>query len=298
MPYILFLISILVSSSFYVVLERVTQDSAVNQALLASTAAFYTANSSAEVSWMEVVPEESLEKIPVFESRMAAADAKFETLLDDGWEEGGGLELNRGVESRIVQRSKSLATASLVDTFYQSSGEVFLYEVPPDEVVDSVKVEYCMGDEPCPELIIEWFRLDQSFRFHDLEELKELPSDPDLLNPCLENVFTKIRRCVVRSSSETKDALTVGSGFFELRTDFPSYHYLIRFRSLDRTLFHFRMFGVKNEKEVGLPTVFFEVDELGKTRNTFRRIQEQQMVSGGLQDGLEFVHFAEWVENK
>lgn len=298
MPYILFLISILVSSSFYLVLERVTQDSAVNQALLASTAAFYTANSSAEVSWMEVVPEESLEKIPVFESRMAAADAKFETLLDDGWEAGGGLELNRGIESRIVQRSKSLAASSFVETFYQSSGEVFLYEVPPDEVVDSVRVEYCVGDESCPELIIEWFRLDRSFRFHDLEELKDLPSDLSPLNPCLDNNLMKIRRCVVRSSSGSKDALALGSGFFELRTDFPSYHYLIRFRSLDRTSFHFRMAGMKNAKEVGLPTVFFEVDELGRTRNTFRRIQEHQMVSGGLQDGLEFVHFAEKMENK
>jgi hypothetical protein len=58
------------------------------------------------------------------------------------------------------------------------------------------------------------------------------------------------------------------------------------------------MSGLKNGKRTGLPTVFFEVDELGQTRNTFRRIREQQMVSGGLQDGLEFVHYSEIVENK
>lgn len=241
---------------------------------------------------MEVVPEESLEKISAFESRVAAVNAGFEAVLEDG------LELNQGIESEIVRRSKSLAAPSFVETFYQSSGEVFLYEVPPDQVVDSVKVEYCIGDDSCPELIIEWFRLDQGFRFHDVEELKDLPSDPSPLNPCLDNALTKIRRCVVRSSAGSKDALTIGSNFFELRTDFPSYHYLLRFRSLDRSLFHFRMAGVKNGKEVGLPTAFFEVDELGRTRNTFRRIQQQQMVSGGLQDGLEFVHFAEQVENK
>ena len=303
MPFILFLISIIVSSSFYLVLERVTQDSAVNQALLASTAAFYTANSSAEVSWTEVLPEDSFQRITHFDDKVRAKTDAFELALEDG--EVDSLELNQGVRSTIVQRNKTLSTDPFAEDFYQSSGEVFLYKVPPDEVIDAVLVEYC-SKEPCPELIIEWFRLEANFRFHDLEELKDLHSDPSPINPCLDNSMTRIRRCVVRSSSVSKDVLQVKNSSddtnflrsFELQTDFPSYHYLIRFRTLDRTAVHFQMSGLKNGKRTGLPTVFFEVDELGQTRNTFRRIREQQMVSGGLQDGLEFVHFAEMVGDK
>jgi hypothetical protein len=303
MPFILFLISVIVSSSFYLVLERVTQDSAVNQALLASTAAFYTANSSAEVSWTEVLPEDSFQRVSHFDDKARAKADAFELALEDG--EVDSLELNQGVRSTIVQRNKTLSTDPFAEDFYQSSGEVFLYKVPPDQVIDAVVVDYCF-EEPCPELIIEWFRLESNFRFHELEELKDLHSDPSPINPCLDNAMTRIRRCVVRSSSGSKDVLQVKNSSsdmnflrsFELQTDFPSYHYLIRFRTLDRTAVNFQMNGLKNGKRTGLPTVFFEVDELGQTRNTFRRIREQQMVSGGLQDGLEFVHYAEIVEDK
>jgi|GEM_PF-3225091 len=304
MPFILFLISILVSSSFYLVLERVTQDSAVNQALLASTAAFYTANSSAELSWSEVVPEQSLKRVSVFHE-VARTSNEFRLSSAEG--DSSALEYNQGIESIVAQRKKSLKPDPLTDIFYQSSAEIFLYEVPPDEVIDEVLVDYCFSlDKICPELIIEWFRLDQDFRFHDLEELEDLHSETSPINPCLDNSMTKIRRCVVRDSSGPKDGLDIENSStdhrflksFELQTDFPTYHYLVRFRSLDRTAFHFRIGGLKNGKRIGLPTAYFEVDELGQTRNTFRRIRQQQMVTGGLQDGLEFVHFSEIMEDK
>lgn len=305
MPLALFLISVLVSSSMYLSVQRVMQDSEVNQALVASTAAFYTASSSAEVSWSDVSTGSALKRVEAF--RAVANQPSSESGLAAFGEESS-LELNQGIESDEAKRGLSASESSFVELYYQSSAEVFLYEVPADEVIDSLQVDYCAKDSPdlCPEIIVEWFRLGQGFRFQDLQELVDLPADTSPVNPCMDIPGTQMTRCVLRSSSGSRGDLELDDASddvrfrrsFELRTDFPAYDYLVRFRSLDKKPFYFHVQGRKAGVVTGLPSNAFEVDEIGVTRFSYRRIRQQQAVSGGLQDGLEFVHYAHEVANK
>lgn len=306
MPLALFLISVLVSSSMYLSTQRVMQDSEVNQALVASTAAFYTASSSAEVSWTEVGAESSQRRIEAF--RAVSDNPSEEGALADALGDEGHLELNQGIESDEERRNLSATQGAFTEVYYQSSAEVFLAEVPPDEVIDALEVEYCAEDstDPCPEIIVEWFRLGEGFRFQDLAELIDQPTDTSPINPCVVIPQTNVTRCVVRSSSGSQGALQLSESSdderflrsFRLTTDFPAYDYLVRFRALDKQPFHFRAHGLRAGLVTGLPSHAFEVDETGSTKFSYRRIRQQQAVSGGLQDGLEFVHYAHEVANK
>lgn len=302
MPLALFLISVLVSSSMYLSVQRVMQDSEVNQALVASTAAFYTASSSAEVTWSDVEPESSLKRLEAFRT---VADSSEGGL--SGLGEGAALELNQGIESQEAQRRLSAHEVAFVEEYYQSSAEIALFEVPADEIIDSLEVDYCARDssDPCPEIIVEWFRLGQGFRFQDLQRLDDLPADTSPISPCVDIPETEMTRCVVRSSMGSRGDLSLSNTSdddflrsFELRTDFPAYDYLVRFRSLDKKPFHFRAQGRKAGVVTGLPSNALEIDETGVTRFSYRRIRQQQAVSGGLQDGLEFVHYSHEVANK
>jgi len=321
MPLAIFLISVIVSSSLYVSTARISQDSQVNQALVASTSAFYTASSSAEVTWTEVTPENSEEIVEVFQAQdtgtgIDQSQDYLPQVFSSFDENHDSLEFNKGIEAKSARTGLSMSdVSSFVDQHFQSSAEVFLYQVPPSKAIDSIQVDYCSKDAggTCPDLIVEWFRLKSSFQFQKLDELVMKVPDLNPLESCMDLTEMGIERCVVRVSSSdsgSKLALKYSSAgsdslykrSLNLTTQFTGGdHYLFRFRSEDKIPFHFEIYGKNgsmSQQKAPLPTAYKEVDEIGMARFSFRRIREQQQVSGGLQDGLEFVHFAEMVENK
>ncbi|MDF2379307.1 MAG: hypothetical protein P1V18_03750 [Candidatus Gracilibacteria bacterium] len=323
MPLALFLISVIVSGSMFVTLDRVSRDTVMNQALVASTAAFYTASSSAEVTWSQVKAEDSTDIVDVFKKASTdtnegdAGPREYLTKVDYGSDDYDvdptSMEFNQGRVAGARFTGVKIAEQSFVDTYVQSSAEVFMYQVPPDRKTNYIHVDYCETDEACPELIVDWFVLQDGFQFQELAEIKDEPSEKNsIINPCLDYTNLKIKRCVLKTDQvapvlgDFKQGTSVRSGFqkyLELKTVFPANHYLFRFRTVDRSSVRFKIVGRNNGGEsdtldLPLATAFFEVDELGNAGLSFRRVRQQQMVSGGLQDGLEFVHFAETVEEK
>jgi len=313
MPLALFLISLIVSGSLFVTTTRVSQDSRLQQNLLASTAAFYTAGSSAEVSWAQVTPETSPQLIEAFKSAYTDQGGQTPTDYIQQTLASGGpqatLELNLGIQANAKKNQLSLSKDSLIESFYQNSAEIFLFDVPPDQAVDFLQLEYCQTDDEftCPDLIIDWMEIKSGFQFQQLQSLVDAPSNTDPISACEDFTDMKIKRCIVKSTSMLSGDLTSSTPFdssfsqaIKLKTNFASVkHYLFRFRSIDRNPFSFRLSGSDSLGQTKpLPNTLFEIDEIGTAKSTFRRIRQQRMVSGGLQDGLEFVHYADEVKPK
>lgn len=316
MPLALFLISVIVSGSMFVTLDRVSRDTVMNQALVESTAAFYTASSSAEVSWSKVTSEKSTERIETFDS---ASTDKVEGVqgsqaylagVSMGTDDFGAvqnLEFNQGRVAGARFTGIKIAEQSFVDSYMQSSAEVFLYDVAPNRKVDFIQVDYCADGEGCPELIVDWFVFQDSFHFQKVDQVKlEKSKEKAKIDPCL--IELGIMRCeAVTHDMPTTGHLTAGSssrtGFkkmISLKLDDSSAHYLFRFVTHNKQDVSFKIVGKRDGSlnDFPLPTVNFQVEELGHAGNSFRRMRQQKMVSGGNQDGVEFVHFAENVAEK
>ncbi len=313
MPFAIFLVSLLISSSMYASSARVSQDSLVNQTLINSTAAFYTASSSAEVTWSSTKAEDSTKTIAEFTNFRTDQEGSPTTrdLFSDATSsDGGSMVMNQAVDTDSISTQVKLDTKSFVEEHELNSAEVFLYKVPPDKAIDEIRLDYCHEDKDtsCPDLIVEWFRISDtaSLSFLDLESLKDKSSDLNQYNTCLDISEMNAERCVVQTQQGSSSDLDVISNLDEtmyqrrivLNTLFPGNHYLFRFRTRDKSPIHFRLMGVRGGKEAPLPTAYFESDEVGQTQASFRRIRQQQAVSGGLQDGLEYVHYAHQLESK
>ncbi len=234
------------------------------------------------------------------------------------------MAMNQAVDTDSISTQVKLDTKSFVDQQNLSSAEIFLFEVPIDKAINDIQLDYCdkkkdTSDEgQCPELIIEWFkfRADGQTNFLSLDELKKSPSPKDPLSTCLKIESTNTERCVVMTSEGSTNDIDIKNSISDdtyhrrvtLKTylpgiQHPGYHYLFRFRTKDRKNVHFSIYGLRTtgggtKKKAPLPTAYFESDEVGKTQASFRRIRQQQAVSGGLQDGLEYVHYAHEVGGK
>lgn len=300
MPIAIAVISLVVSSFLTFTVLSVTEENQLNQRLLASTASLYAANSSADVSWFLVKPQKSLETIFKFQQeRNDASDPptpKAALKKDD-------IELNLGVAMQTQKTVLRIRPDQFIQRFFQSSAEVFLYDVREDKAVREVVMEYCLLGKSCPELIIEWFAIGKEIQFQQLQVLKDLTSETAPLSDCFSFPGISVERCAIRTS-QPHPTLSISDGAtgfqkkFWLTTRFEALHYLIRFRSVDRTAFDFAMYGKKGETMVALPNTTFEVDETMAMQDAYRRVRQQKAVSGGLQDALEFAHFAENVANK
>jgi len=288
MPFFLFLVSLLVSFSMFLTVHRVVQDAAFDQQLVASSAAFMLASSETQ-------------------GRFSAlrAEGNVGAELDQGL--GDQFVYNQDVPVQFVQSSFSNIPDPFLEEFFQSSGEISLLNIPPEQAIDAVEVDYCgASDDVCEDLIIEWFRIGQNFQFQQLEKVKDLESDTSPINPCFDIPMTDTQRCFRMSRKGSIGPLTISSSSsdqrfthsFRLQTDFPSYRYLIRFRSEKRIPFLFNVTGIKAGKRVPIPMAFVEADAIGEARSSLRRVREQRMVSAGLQDGLDFVHYSHSVANK
>lgn len=310
MPIALFLIAAIVSSTMFVHMQSIAQNTPLNDALLASTAAFYAASSSAEITWGVSKSISSAEGLKEFNERRQKNEAERgnKGFLGDVTFTGGAtsLELNKGRVAGSVRTKMTSSPMSFLEEYRQPSGEVLMMDIQPHEAPESFQVDYCIDGEPCPDLVVEWFRFSKDFSFHDLTSLEDLDNlekleiEESSLSPCITDPVLKTTRCLV-NTGETGDlgGLTVGDskrpGYLKginLRLQGSSYHYLIRFRSDDKSSFYFKIYGLDGvNKEMPLPNTIMETDETGNAGLSFRRIREQKLIHGGFQEGLEYSHF-------
>jgi len=161
MPWFLFLMSLMVSTSMFLVSQRVVRDVESDRAFVASEAAFWAAESGLEEWWSDAVVEDSAEQRGEFQS---LAGLKEEGGDDDR------LTLNQEVAVNFVQRSFSSDPDPFLSWYEQSSGELFLSDAPVDQAIEALEVDYCLVGESCPELVIDWFRIGKDFQFQKIRE--------------------------------------------------------------------------------------------------------------------------------
>lgn len=309
MPFALFLISVIISTSFSLTFFKISQDQEINQALLQNTMSLYVGNAHAEIASSARKPGTSIALPEAVANREGEAPA---ALADP-------LALNQGIPASGTRRAITTKSDFVPQEYFDSGAEVFLADLKkfPADNIDFIRIEYCdriIDQDACsspPELIVDWFELQSEFRFYDLAELSKIKFENIPLTDCLPQPELKLKRCVMRTSSITSDAVQIKNAEADspyskvllFRTIFPSVsQYLFRFRTVAGIPIHFRMMGQKGAsgvpKIVQLPTVFLESDETATVRSSFRRIRKQQLLSAGLQDALEFVHYGEEVMNK
>lgn len=312
MPLALFLISVIVSGTMIIQVQGISQDSLVNQALVESTAAFYTAGSSAEVSWNVVKLADgasSVERLGTFTAQKASTQGVSGVQVVSGSDTVTGLEFNKG---RSAASGKSLLkneTLAFAEELRAASAEVFF----DAGSLATMKMDYCLTSAPsCPDLIVEWFEMPKgSGATYDQLSKYELKSRKlsDLIQPC-ENVTNTIKRCVtttrpgrVKGNLTPQSSPLPGSPFrkaISLVGLTSNKSYLVRFRVIGKSTeqISYQFYGFDGVKNVALTNSYFEADEVGKAGASTRGIRQQQMVSGGLQSGLEFVHYTRELEIK
>lgn len=310
MPFALFLISVVLSASFSLTFFKISQDQEINQALLQSTMSLYAGNAHAEIAASARRPGTSI----ALPKTVANREGEMPAALTDE------LSLNQGIPASATRRAITTKSDFVPQEYFDSGAEVFLADLKkfPADNIDYIRIEYCdrVKDQAAcsspPELIIDWFELQSEFRFYDLAELSKVKFENVPLTDCLDQPDLKLKRCVIRTSNITAtnsvqlknaEADSPYSRVLLFRILFPSVdQYLFRFRTVAGIPIHFRMMGQKGAsgvpKIVQLPTAFLESDETASVRSSFRRVRRQQLLSAGLQDALEFVHYGEEVMNK
>lgn len=208
------------------------------------------------------------------------------------------LTLNQDVPSEADTPRLSFLEAGFQEIWHLPSFEILLNgeALAP---LTTVQVDFCLRRQlsHCPELIVEWFQFERGKPFLDLQTLTKDQSPFSLMNGCLSIPSLSLQRCVKKITGElSSDDRFLKS--FRLPIDYPRYQYLIRFHSRNRSTFAFRVVGRGGGREVSLPGLFSEIDQQANTKNAFRRIRNQRLISAGLQDGLQFVLSAEEMVSK
>jgi len=301
MPLAFFLISVILSLSIVLSFSNIAQDSRVNQQLQASTAAFYTAESSRRLAWSEAKTDIAAKGIDDFLAavggeKQAKSDKTFlEKTLPDG------LTLNAGVESASRRTQLKAKEKPFNVKFFQPGAELFFFHLREEQDFDTFRIDYCRQDEEqCPQLLADIFLVKTQIPgFDSLQDFIDHPDQEQF--DLLRDTMVVNGNIVERATTDTGLSYsTVDGGFADWKQRFSlsgfqflqGYSYLIRFRTLDRNPFHYQLSVIHAGQQKEFPNIVFEVDEISRARAAFRRIREQHQFLGGLQPGLEYVFFA------
>jgi hypothetical protein len=294
MPFALFFVTVLISLSLVLSTMGLVKRANTSEASLAADAAVLASLSVVDQAWSDVAPDVSVDSVKQFQDYNASTD--FE------------LFLNQGVP---VEISKTLLNStqeeSLLELF-ERSAEIFLFDVFPDEMLSGIALDICHVSDPCPELILEWFRFDRNFRFQDLSQLNAASFDSNLSDQCVDLPAFGVQRCVVRSSGsflpaalERLDADSEYLQRWRLRTSMASYDYLVRAWVQSDDPVWIRLTGLESFPDgvqVPLPQQLYTAHSQASAVFSTVLLKETRRISAGLQDGLGFVHYADEVEDK
>jgi|CXWL01.1.fsa_nt_gi hypothetical protein len=301
MPLAFFLISVILSLSIVLSFSSIAQDSRLNQQVYASTAAFYTAESSQRLAWSEAKTDLAAKGVDDF---LAAVGGEKQAKSDKSYLEKEipeGLKLNVGIESASRRTQLKAKEKPFIVKFFQPGAELFFWHLREEQDFDTFRIDYCRHDEQlCPQLMVDVFLIKtRTPGFNSLQ---------DFLQNSGTQPFDMVRDTMVMNGSTVERATTdtglsystVGGGFAEWKQRFSlsgfqflqGSSYLIRFRTLDRAPFHYQLSVIHAGQQKEFPNVVFEVDEISRARGAFRRLREQRQFLGGPQPGLEYVFFA------
>ncbi len=294
MPLVLFFVTLLTSLTLVLSTFGVVKRAQVRQASLAQDAAFLASESSLGQAWSDIVPESAASSVSRLEEYSAGLSLE--------------LAFNQGIpvleESTLLEDFSDEKPLEL----FERSAEISLIDVDTGEAVSGVGIDLCKDSEPCPELVLEWFRFDKYFRFQDLSFLDASSFDDDLNDGCVDLPAVGVQRCVIHSSSlsfpsdlQRLDADSEYSQRWRLRSSLASYDYIVRVWLQSADPVWMRFSGLENSPDadlVALPQQVYAAES--KNSAVFSRAysQESRRISAGLQDGLSFVHYADEIEDK
>jgi len=182
--------------------------------------------------------------------------------------------------------------------WYGRSGSWDLLDLELDQVVDEVEVRYCEAGDVCPEVVVEWFRVGAGYRFQRLEELEQNDFEVEALTPCLDIPRTRVRRCVRLRDQGDAGPLRFTENGFRLQVDYPAYGHLLRFWNVSGEEIRYEARAYRGGELVPLPNFVVEEDVQASSGAVQRRLRKQERLTGGLQPGLNYVHYSQTVENK
>lgn len=289
------------------------QEISVNNDLLTSTQALYTAEGAIENT-----------VALIGENDATVSNIKFIDEADDPMD--FGLEYNEGIESFYIQRkltldAPSLDSAELVHqknrvTSYLADGQALdqkayygleprkakgfvIREVDPRSNFNTIQFDFNQGGEES-DLLFEVFVLpkeDDGIAFQDFQALR----DDKTSNP--------IKRFSINTSDESHHALAFGtgipltkvvsdtsgpykknlriSGFQPLQNN-----YILYFQTLDNKPIHYKLVAESGSGSVVLPSMMQTIDVIGATpTGLYSRVKYQRQSEEGIAPGLNFVHF-------
>lgn len=206
--------------------------------------------------------------------------------------------VNQDVEVEVELRDVHFDRNAFQRIWYGRSGSWDLLDLELDQVVDEVEVLYCQAGDVCPEVVVEWFRVENGYRFQRLEELEQRDFEVESMTPCLDIPRTGVRRCVRLRDQGDAGPLRFTESGFRLQVNYPTYGYLLRFWSVSGEEMKYEARAYRGGEGVPLPSFVVEEDVQASTGAVERRLRVQERLTGGLQPGLNYVHYSQSVDNK
>lgn len=284
MPIVIIFIAFLFSSLISLQMLTLSQEQIFEKRLFSAGASYFASSSGIDLANAKLRAEKSLEKVTAFQKKDLP---RWEDVFKESVQ--SSLEFNQGIPLENSKTFKKTSSNLSFDRYELSSVEVSLMDVLPEDAIDNFRLDYCLKGSSCPELIVDWFELDQGFSFPALKDIPE--KSPISSSPCVS--ISGIKRCAVRSSI-VLNAVRVNQASSDslyqslLRLDTPfagKKGFLIRLWTVNKAVISFELSGEKGGKRVPLPHHFFEID----SQSSVRRLRQKMPVTPGLQDGLGYV---------
>lgn len=207
----------------------------------------------------------------------------------------------QGKPPDLLEQNASSRMMSIEPEFQRSSVELRLF----DGNEDVQHLQFLLCHQHCPEVFIEWFQFEKGFSLQKLSEMENIEFDKDLEDGCVDLDGLGIKRCFADSSSSflpeglgTFPAVDPFLKSYRLRLDFNKYHYVVRLRTQDRSLISMRADMVTDEGFMPIFGSFMSSEHSVRYGDVLHHAIEQKQWYGGLQPGLEFVHFAKELYTK
>lgn len=291
MPFALFFISSLFSVLLSLSVFSVVKQAELDQGRLAVDAAQLAMASTQDQIWSTHRPESLAETIRVLDATQDVDEL--------------ALEYQQGIPVRLEDQDLSPRKETFLE-LYDTSSEVLLYDVLPDQAITAVALDVCKEGEECPEFFLEWFRFPNGFRFQSLDSLYPGDVDRHLEDHCVHN-SGGIRRCVFSSQDvflasgiERADVREGYQQSWNWRTNFAAGAYLFRvwFHSKDPVWVRWSGLGADMKTAIPLPQQQYSADVRSQAQYSDFSDRVTKRFRSGLQEGLGFVHYADVIENK
>lgn len=318
-------IAVVIYSVILVDFNLLFKDISVNNDVIASTQAFYTAEGVIEKSLATVNEQEASKRIESFLESQKTLRISEDYFNDYNLgAEAGYLNLQFGLaesdlmaeealskNNRAVQSGVYLADAKLLDnaSIYGLEPRRFksfiIREVSNENNFDKIQFDYNLKSEDS-EVILEIFafpREGENLNFKSFADLEASLNNNVIHKVTVNTADPTMNGKTLNLGNGQSLTVRLNSGAGEYKNSISvsvfqpigpnGKNYIIQYQTLDNEAIHYRLSAFRNAKPVVLPNVMQTIDVLGVTTNgLFQRIKFQRETEESLLPGLNFVHFS------